>query len=123
MGPLGHSVCPLGWVQKGTTSALATDHTLVATLVLTTGALDLVGAHPVVAANARCTRVVACAAVVHVGSGILAPAVAHGQASRAHALALLALGRVVAARATRAAVVLVKEGVLQEIQTPAGTNR
>jgi hypothetical protein len=51
--------------------------------------------------------------VVPVSICILAPAVAHGQAGRAHALALLALGRVVAALATLATVVLVSERVLQ----------
>lgn len=92
----------------------------MATLVLATRALDLVGTHATVAANARRAQVVTLATVVPVFCQVLAVALAHVLASRANALAVLALGRVVAVLTTLATVVLVQEGVLQGMGPTAG---
>jgi hypothetical protein len=90
-----------------------THHTLVATLVLPVGASVLVIAHPIGTAKPILAPGAALAAVEPVVLQVLAPAVAHGLAWRAHALAVLAeLARLVATLTTLAAVFAVDEWVL-----------
>jgi hypothetical protein len=81
-------------------SSNRTHHTRVAALDLATGTLDLVSTDTINAAKAIIAPLATPAAVQPVGLEVMAPALAHMLASGAHALALLALGRVVAVLTT-----------------------